>query len=172
MSKYDDLLHLCWKLYDDEIARFRTLENKATQYLSASSILAAFVGLVFVSLRQIEDKSGDQVWVKLNLLMLALLILAYCMSLYFVVRSFRQMDTKRLRRDRTWIEFFEDEDNDDVTAQLALSEKLRQAAEDNVQVGNDKSRDLSWARAFSFSWPMMLLLAASLLLALYNSILA
>ena len=175
MSKYDDLLHLCWKLYDDEIARFRTLESKATQYLAASSILVAFVGLVFVSLRQVADVSGDHVcvqlnfWVQLNLVMLALLIAAYCLSLYFVVQSFRQMDTKRLSRDQAWIEFFANEEHDDVTVQLALCEKLRQAAEDNVRVGNDKSISLKRARAFAFSWPMMLLLAASLLLALYNS---
>jgi len=168
MSKYDDLLELCWKLYDDEIARFRALDNKAARYLSAYSILVAFVGFVFASLRLATDQSGNHFWVKLNYVLLALLIVAYCMSFLFVVRSFRQMNTKRLRRDRTWIEFVKHEEHDDLCVQLELSEKLRQAAEDNVRVGDEKSRNLARARMLSFSWPMMLLLIASLLLAMYN----
>ena len=168
MSKYDDLLDLCWKLYDDEIVRFRALDNKAARCLSAYSILVAFVGFVFASLRLATAKSDSLFSVKLNYMLLALLLVAYCMSFFFVVRSFRQMNTKRLRRDSTWIDFVKHKGHDDLRVKLELSEKLRQAAEDNVEVGNEKSRNLARARVLSFSWPMILLLVASLLLAMYN----
>ena len=156
MSKYDDLLDPCWKLYDDEIARFRALDNKAGRYLSAYSILVAFVGFVFASLRLATAKSDSLFSVKLNYTLLALLLVAYCVSFFFVVQSFRQMNTKRLRRDSTWIDFVKHKGHDDLRVKLELSEKLRQAAEDNVEVGNEKSRNLARARVLSFSWPMIL----------------
>ena len=50
-NKYDDLFDFYIKLYDDEIARFRGLDEKIARYLSAYSILIALTGFVGLHLR-------------------------------------------------------------------------------------------------------------------------
>ena len=44
-NKYDDLFDFYLKLYDDEIARFRGLDEKIARYLSAYSILIGTYGV-------------------------------------------------------------------------------------------------------------------------------
>jgi len=165
-SKYDDLFDFYIKLYDDEIARFRNLDVKIARYLSAYSILVAFMSFVGVSLRFLGDQ-GSNVLVFVNYGFLVCVLGAYFIGFYHMISALKVQDLARFAYDQSMIEFFVNHKPDEI--KYALVHNAKKAIEHNVLVGNEKSAKLTKAIIWSFSPYTMMLLAASILLAVYNS---
>ncbi|MDD9860457.1 MAG: hypothetical protein OXU40_08430 [Nitrospira sp.] len=166
-SKYDDLFDFYIKLYDDEIARFRSLDAKIGRYLSAYSILVALIGFVGVSLRFLLRDPGSNVLVSVNYVFLACVFVAYFIGFYHMIRALKVQDLARFAYDQSMIEFFVNHKRNEI--KYALVRNAKEAIEYNALVGDEKSAKMAKAIIWSFSPYTMMLLAASILLAVYNS---
>lgn len=166
-SEYDDLFDFYIKLYDDEIARFRSLDTKIARYLSAYSILVALMGFVGVSLRFLLRDPGSNVLISVNYGFLACVFVAYSMGLYHMISALKVQDLARFAYDQSMIEFFAKHKRNEI--KYALVRNAKKAIEYNVSVGNEKSAKMAKAINWSFSPCTMMLLVASILLAVYNS---
>lgn len=165
-DKYDDLFDFYIKLYDDEIARFRGLDTKIARYLSAYSILIALTGFVGFNLRFLLDGSKLNLWILVNYICLAYVFVAYTVGFYHLTRALKMENLQRFAYDDSVIEFFLRHQT--VNIKYALARRAKEAIEHNVLLGNRKSEKIAKAINWSFSWPTMVFLAASVLLAIGN----
>jgi len=164
-SKYDELFDFYIKLYDDEIARFRSLDAKIGRYLSAYSILVALMGFVGVSLRFLLHDPGSNVLVSVNYVFLACVFVAYFIGFYHMIRALKVQDLARFAYDQSMIEFFVNHKRNEI--KYALVRNAKEAIEYNALVGDEKSAKM--AKAIRWLFYTMTLLVASILLTVYNS---
>ncbi len=167
-DKYTNLFEFYVKLYDDEIARFRSLDAKIARYLSAHSILISLTGFVGVSLRfLLHDPRLISILVVANYLCLACIFVVYVMGFYYLTSALKVENLKRFNYDDSMIELFLSHRSVDI--KYALVRRAKEAIEYNVIIGDKKSEKLARAIRWSFSWQTMLLLAVSVLLAMFNT---
>jgi len=161
---YGDLFDFYLKLYDDEISRFRELDNKISRYLSAYSILIALTGFVGINLRFLLDGQSTNWLVLINYIFLAIVLLLLIPGWYYLLSALKLENLQRFAYDESIIRFFSD--NSYIDIKYALSYRAKDAIEYNVEAGNKKSKKI--AKAFKWSFPAMGFFVASLLLAMFN----
>jgi len=162
-SKYDDLFDFYIKLYDDEIARFCSLDAKIGRYLSAYSILVALMGFVGVSLRFLPCDPGSNSLVFVNYFLWACVFIAYLRGFYHMISALEMQDLARFPYDQSMINFFVNHKNPNEIKNV-LAYNAKDAIEHNVSVGNKKCARMKKAIKLSFSPCIMVLLVASILL--------
>ena len=163
-NKYDDLFDFYIKLYDDEIARFRGLDEKIARYLSAYSILIALTGFVGLHLRLLLHGSDLTLLVIGNYIGLAFVLLLLIPGWYHLFSALKIEELKQFEYDDSMIKFFLD--NEPVDIKYALSQRAKEAIEYNVIEGDKKAEKIT--KAFKWSFLAMILFIASLLLAMFN----
>lgn len=163
-DKYDDLFDFFIKLYDDEIARFRALDNKIARYLSAYSILIALTGFVGLNLRFLLKGVELNALILINYVCLACVLLLLIPGWYYLFSALKLENLQRFAYDKSVIEFFAN--NELIDIKYALSHRAKDAIEYNVEAGDKKANRI--AKAFKWSFPAMGLFVVSLLLALFN----
>ena len=163
-NKYDDLFDFYIKLYDDAISRFRELDNKIARYLSAYSILIALTGFVGLNLRSLFNGSTGDIWVTINYIILALIVIFLIPGYCYLLSALKMEDQARFAYDDSVIEFFLE--NRPIDIKYALSRRAKEAIEYNLFTGDQKSKKI--AKAIKWSVLPMALFIVSLLLSIFN----
>ena len=122
-DKYDDLFDFYIKLYDDEIARFRTLDGKIARYLSAFSILIALTGFVGLNLRFLLQGLEPTFLLIVNYPGLASVLLLLIPGWYYLPGALKLEYLQRFAYDDSVIQFFSD--NEPINIKYALSQRAK-----------------------------------------------
>ncbi len=163
-DKYNDLFDFYIKLYDDEIARFRELDNKIARFLSVYSIMIALTGFVGLNLRFILRGAELNTLVLINYICLASVLLLLIPGWYYLLSGLKLDNIQRFAYNQKIIDFFSNYELIDI--KYALSVRAKDAIEYNVEVGNKKAKKI--VKAFKWSFFAMGLFIVSLLLATFN----
>jgi len=142
MKKYLDLLKLTEKLYDDEIKRFRGIDEKASKYITVYSVLLVAEGILIsiISTNKIIPFSPLFFVVLSPLIISIILILIALLLLSF---SLKVEELQRIQYDSNMIDFFDDNMRLDIV--YALSKRYTEATINNTEKGNKKTKNITSA---------------------------
>jgi hypothetical protein len=138
MEKYQELYSLSKEVLLEEINRYRSLDGKATKYLTALTILLGIIGLFIAKLLPYIFPPHD-IYDWLFLILLVLILSFVVISWFLLLKVLR---TASLAVTPLSIEFFDK--NKLIDIYYALSKTNHCALKRNRKVNNDKSRFLNY----------------------------
>ncbi|KPM00437.1 hypothetical protein [Vibrio splendidus] len=119
-DKYEFLYNYAKNAFDEELARFKNLEEKASRFISLYSILiAAFTAVVTASVEMIMPLDNWYNWLILSIIVLT--YLSFISSWSFLFRALKFMDMPRLPLDENFLKQFRERSLTTNHHALALS---------------------------------------------------
>ncbi len=141
-DKYEFLYNYAKNAFDEEIARFKNLEEKASRFISLYSILiAAFTAVVTASVGVLMPLDTWYKW--LILVFVVLTYISFISSWSFLFRALKFMDMPRLPLDENFLKQFRERDL--TTNHHSLSVSCSNALKYARQANGEKSKFLQKA---------------------------
>ncbi|MFW1761034.1 hypothetical protein [Acinetobacter calcoaceticus] len=136
-DKYKALYEYQKAQFDDEKTRYSKLEDKATKYLtSLTVVISAYVLLVSKFIE--TGKTNFCLTYSLIIFFIILTFLSFCSAWFFIFKSLKLQEVKKMPSDHQLIEFFLD--NELPTVHWDLAEKYDEVIKWYRNKNHDKTR--------------------------------
>ncbi|EOX4985420.1 hypothetical protein ACT7TF_003378, partial [Vibrio cholerae] len=136
-DKYEFLYNYAKSAFDEEIARFKNLEEKASRFIGLYSILiAAFTAVVTASVGVIIPLDIWYKWLILSVIVVT--YVSFISSWSFLFRALKFMDMPRLPLDENFLQQFRERDlpTNHYALSMSCSNALKYARQANGQKSN------------------------------------
>jgi len=139
---------LAKNLYDEELALFYQLEDKANKYLNAISIL---FGLVLLSFKWIIDEiMPPQNFTEIVILIFSVItIISFAIVWALSFRVIKLSRIPRLKFDDDFIQAFEKYENEKIYS--FLTDRFKQCYSETKEINKAKAKDLKASRDIAYT---------------------